>query len=169
MQEAHIDHSELDRLVEKLAKSPQIIAQAKRQAFEDAAPKLQAAVQAKIGGSGRVRSWQGAFVGSKGGYAAARPQAKTYAESRGKQTYEEHRRKPHPTYAVGYITNAINSGHRTPSHRMGQTKGLRGYRVSTTGWVEGKGSYEAAQDEAESVAQEAAEQIVQALMDHLGD
>lgn len=85
MQEAHLDHSELDKLVEKLAKSPQIIKEAKRQAFEAAAPKLKALVQREIGGSGKVRGWQEAYVGSKGGYAAVRPMADTYVETKGKQ------------------------------------------------------------------------------------
>ena len=58
------------------------------------------------------------------------------------------------------MTNAINSGHRSPRNSAG-------YRTSGR-TVPGEGFYEAAQDEAEAVAQEAAEQIVQALTDHLG-
>lgn len=162
MQEAHIDHSELDRLVEKLAKSPQIIAQAKRQAFEAAAPKLRNLVQAQIAGSGRVRNWQEAYVGSGGGYAAARPKAETYAESRGKQIFKDPKKeKPRPRYAVGYITNSITSGHRSPRNKAG-------YYTSAKR-VAGKHFYQHAQDLAEPVAQEVAEQIVRALMDHLGD
>lgn len=157
MQEAHIDHSELDRLVEKWVQMPQVLKEAKRQAFEAAAPKLRDAVRAEIGGSGKVQSWQGDFVGSKGGYAAARPRAKTFAEDRkGKKT----------RYQVGYVTNAINSGHRWPSSRLGMAKGLKGFRTST-GRVAGKQFYEAAQRQAEDVAKETAEQIVEALMDHL--
>lgn len=157
MQEAHIDHSELERLVEKLAKSPQVIVQAKRQAFKAAAPKLKAVIDAQIGGSGKVRSWQGAYMGSKGGYAAVRPKAKTYTKPTKKWGYK---------YAVGYVTNAINSGHSWPTPSSGNR--LTGYRAgSKSGWVEGKGFYEAAQGQAEQVAQEAAGQIVQALIDHL--
>lgn len=150
MLEAQIDRSELERLVEKLERSPKVLAQAKRQAFEAAAPKLLSTVRSEIGGSGKVQRWQEAYVGSKGGYAAVRPKARTYAEvtKNGKQ------------YAVGYVTNAINSGHKYPSTRMG-------YR-SRAGTVPGKRFYPRAQDQAETVAREAAEQIVQALTDHLG-
>lgn len=151
MQEAHIDHSQLERLVERLEQSPQVLKEAKRQAFQAAAPKLKAVVDTQIGGSGKVRSWQGAHVGSKGGYAAVRPRAKTYAEdARGRKT----------KYPVGYVTNAINSGHRAPRNKAG-------YRTSGR-TVPGKGFYEAAQAKAEQVAQEATGQIVQALTDHLG-
>ena len=157
MQEAHIDHSQMERLVERLEQSPQVLKKAKRQAFEAAALKLQAAVQAEIGGSGKVRNWQGAYVGSKGGYAAARPKAETYTKPTKKWGYK---------YAVGYVTNAINSGHSWPTPSSGSR--LKGYRAgSKSGWVEGKGFYEAAQARAELVAQEVGEQIVQALIDHL--
>lgn len=160
MQEAHIDHFDLDRLVKKLEQAPQVIKEAKRQAFETAALKLQDAVQSEIGGSGRVRDWQEAYVGSKWGYAAVRPRANTYAESRGPETFGERRKKPHPTYAVGYITNAINNGHRTPRNQWG-------YRTSGK-TTQGKQFYQRAQDQAEQVAQDTAEQIVRSLVDHLG-
>lgn len=157
MQEVQIDHSELDRLVEKLAKSPQVLREAKRQAMEAAAPKLKQALDAQIGGSGKVRSWQETYVGPKGGYAAVRPKAKTYAEIKGKQTGF---RAPPKKYAVGYITNAVNSGHRFPRDKLG-------YRGSV-GTVPGREFYQQAQAQAGSVAQEAAAQIVQTLTEHLG-
>ena len=150
MQEAKIDRSELERLVEKLERSPRVLAQAKRQAMETAAPKLLSMVRTEIGGSGKVRRWQEAYVGSRGGYAAVRPMADTYTEAT----------KSGKRYAVGHVTNAINSGHKYPSTRMG-------YR-SRAGTVPGKQFYQRAQAQAETVAREAAEQIVQALTDHLG-
>lgn len=159
MPEARIDHSEVDRLAEKLAQSPKVLKEAKRQAFEAAAPKLQKLVRDEIGGSGRVRSWQEAYVGSRGGYAAARPRAKTYAESRGPQTFEERRKEPHPTYAVGCITNAVNSGHRPPRNKAGF--------YSSAKRAAGKHFYQHAQGLAGAVARETAEQIVQAVMEHL--
>lgn len=156
VQGAHIDCSEVARLVEKLTKAPQVLKEAKRQAFESAAPRLLSAVQFEIGGSGRVRSWQEKYVGSKGGYAAARPKAETYLETKGKQ--KGFRAGP-KKYAVGYVTNAINNGHRSP-------KNQRGHR--TSGKVTaGKPFYQRAQKAADQVAQDTAEQIVQALIDHL--
>ena len=156
MQEAHIDHSELDRLVERLAKSPQVLQEAKRRAMEAAAPKLCLAVRAEIGGSGKVQSWQEAYVGSEGGYAAARPRAKTYIETKGKRPSRDGPKK----YAVGYVTNAVNNGHRTPRNKFG-------YRTSA-GVIAGKEFYQRAQAQAETVARDAAQQITQALTDHLG-
>lgn len=69
-------------------------------------------------------------------------------------------RKPHPTYALGYITNAINSGHKAPRNKAGN-------RVSSR-VVGGKRFYESAQVQAEPVAQEVAQEIVQAVKKHLG-
>lgn len=158
MQEVHIDHSEFDRLVQKLDETPQVIAEAKRQALEAAAPQLQRLVQNEIGGSGRVRSWQEAYVGSWGGYAAARPRAKTWAASQGMKTYEARLRKP-PTYAVGYITNAINSGHKAPRNKAGDRPCGR--------IVTGRLFYESAQLQAEPVSQKVAQEIVQAVKKHL--
>lgn len=156
MQETRIDHSELDRLVEKLAQAPQVLKEAKRQAFETAAPKLKATVASEIGGSGKVQDWQGAYVGSKGGYAAVRPKKNTYIETKGKQ---KHFRAGPKKYAVGYVTNAINNGHRSPRNTWGyRTNG----RV-----VAGKQFYQRAQIQAEQVAQETGQQIVDALVRHL--
>lgn len=73
MQEAQIDTRELERLIEKLEQSPKVLSEAKRRAFEAAAPKLKALLDQEIGGTGRVRDWQQSYVGSKGGYAAVRP------------------------------------------------------------------------------------------------
>ena len=157
MREAHIDHSELTKLVKKLEETPQVLSSAKRQAFEAAAPKLKAAVDQEIGGTGKVRRWQEKYVGSKGGYAAVRPKAKTYIETKGKQ---KGFRAGSKRYAVGCITNAINNGHLSPRNTFG-------YR--TSGRVtSGKQFYQRAQDRVPYIAQEAAEQIVQALTDHLG-
>lgn len=166
MQEFSIDSAELERMTEKLEKAPKVLAWARREAMIHAAAEFKALMDAAIGGSGRVKSWQQSYVGSGGGYAAVRPRKKTYAEARVRQTFEERRKPPHPTYAVGYITNAVNGGHRTPSHRMGQAKGLRGYRVNTTGYVSGRGFYEAVQNQAEDVGEKAAEEILDALFAH---
>lgn len=156
MQKARIDHSELDQLVEKLTKAPRVLKEAKREAFETAAPRLLSAVQYEIGGSGKVRSWQEKYVGSKGGYAAARPK---------KETWTEATKKKGNRYAVGYVTNAINNGHRFPA-----PSGRAGYKPKILNGgmtVPGKHFYQRAQAQAGQVAQDAADQIVQALIDHL--
>lgn len=143
MREVHIDHSELSRLVEKWAQMPQVMKDAKRQAMETAATKLKATVDREIGGTGKVRSWQEGYVGTKGGYAKARPKAETWAEKT---------KKKGNYYAVGYVTNAINNGHLSPRARKP---------------IAGKKFYQRAQAQAEQVVQETGEQIVQALVEHL--
>lgn len=146
-----VDASAISDLIKRMEKSPTVIQEAKRQAFEAAAPKLKAAVDRAIGGSGKVRSWQEARVGSGGGYAAVSPKAKTFAKNkRGQET----------RYKVGYVTGAISYGHRTPRNKAG-------YRTSSKR-VEGRYFYESVdEDEVERIAEEAAKQIVQALIDHL--
>lgn len=157
MQDIQIDAAELDQLAERLAQSPELLREAKRQAFEAAAPRLLALVQTQVGGTGRVKSWQQACVGSLGGYAAVRPRARTWIETRQAKRY-----------AVGYVTNAINSGHWKRGRGLYQDKRLRGYQTgSSADRVDGKHFYENAQRLAEPVAQEAAEQIVAALIEHL--
>lgn len=153
MIEAGIDTRQLDKLVEQLRKSPKVIRRAKQQAFEMAAPKLKQAVDTEIGGTGKVRSWQAPHVGSKGGYAVVRPKAKTYTETKKR-------------YAVGYVTNAINSGHRFPSP-TGKNKRYRARIKSGRMKVAGKHFYEAAQAQVPQIAQEAAQQVLAALIDHV--
>lgn len=95
------------------------IPEERRALFERLGPQMEAAVRRTIGGSGKVASWQEGAVGSKGGYAAVRPRAKAV----------------HKGYAVGYITNAITSGHKTPNG----------------GFVAGKRYYEAAEPSVKAI------------------
>lgn len=59
-------------------------------------------MRGKIGGTGKVQSWQQKYMGSGGGYTAVRPAANTYDRSGN---------------AVGYVTNAIEGGHRVRTGR----------------------------------------------------
>ncbi len=73
-------------------------------------------VRRNIGGSGKVQGWQERYIGSKNGYAAVRPKAKTFQTTKsGKQ------------YAVGYVTNAIENGHR---NRRPQPSDSPGYHYT---------------------------------------
>lgn len=148
--DAHVDCRELERLVQRLEQSPQVLREARRQALEEAAPRLKGLVDREIGGTGRVRGWQAQAVGSGGGYAAVRPKAGTYAQDR----------RGRPTkYTVGCVTGAVNSGHRVRPDRFGYRRSAR--------TVPGKHFYQRAQAQAGQVAQQAAEEILQALADHL--
>ena len=87
MQEFRIDSADLERLTEKLKKTPETLKRAKAAAFKRAAPRLKALIDSEIGGTGRLKSFQEARVGEKGGYAKVRPRAETFAESRGMRTF----------------------------------------------------------------------------------
>ena len=160
MTEIKLDTSELELLVKKMEKSPEVIREAKRRAYEEAAPKLKSTLESRIVSTigdthGKVRSWQEETVGSKGGYAAVRPKAKTYTDVNGKGK----------RYAVGYVTNAINSGHKFPS-----PSGRRGYnpriRIESQN-VSGRYFYEKSSREVMEIAQSAVEQTVSDLVKHL--
>ncbi len=162
MQDISLDTSELDELLQKLEQAPEVFQQVRREAFEAAAPELRQALDERIvstiGDSrGKVRSWQDQFVGSKGGYAAVRPKKDTFTE-------------PTPgghTYAVGYVTNAINSGHRFPGQGGRKTSKAGKTEKYASGRVQGKYFYEKAQKSVEAIAKETCNQIVNDLIKHL--
>lgn len=158
MQEIVIDAHELDQLAEKLKAAPEVLSWARREALTHAAAEIKSILDSQIGGSGRVKSWQQACVGSRFGYAAVRPRARTWIETK----------KEKKRYAVGYVTNAINSGHRKRGRGTYQDKRLKRYKtISQEDWVAGKHFYETAQELAAPVARQAAEEIAAALMEHL--
>ena len=73
----------------------------KRELLEELGRELLSRVQGKIPGTGTVRGWQERYIGSKNGYVAIRPKAKTYQTTAGGKRY-----------AVGHVTNAIEGGHK---------------------------------------------------------
>ena len=88
---------ELEILARQLESSCETLQEVRRAALDKAGGKLLRAVRSRIGGTGKVQSWQEKHLGSGGGYAAVRPAAKTYDRAGN---------------AVGYVTNAIEGGHR---------------------------------------------------------
>ena len=152
MTETHFDDQELDELLEKLRKSPSLFREARRRAMAMAAPELKRELDRIIGGEGKVRNWQGQFIGSKGGYAAVRPLAKTYTEPT---------KKLGKTYAVGYVTNAIDSGHAFPG-----TNG-KGSKHKSYKSVPGRKFYKEANSKKKDIAKQAAELILAELKAHL--
>lgn len=137
MQSVTID--KLDRCFSDLLKK---IPEERRIMFEELSVELLADVQRRIGGAGKVQRWQDKYTGSGGGWAAVRPKAKTYTEAtrRGKR------------YAVGHVTNAITSGHKTPSG----------------GYVPGKGFYADAQNGAEQIARRAIDRFERRIKEAMG-
>ena len=100
--------ADLDRLLVSwdalLKEFPKI----KRSVLDDLGKELQRRLKTEIGGTGKVAGWQAPHMGSGGGYVAVRPRAKTYQTTKGGKRY-----------AVGYVTNAIEGGHRTGGQRPG--------------------------------------------------
>ena len=88
---------ELEILARQLGSSCETLQEVRRAALDKAGGKLLRAVRSRIGGTGKVQSWQEKHLGSGGGYTAVRPAAKTYDRAGD---------------AVGYVTNAIEGGHR---------------------------------------------------------
>ena len=113
---ATVDTRGLDRLLESWDALLREFPGKKRGFLEQLGPKLLELVNAGIGGSGKVQGWQGVHMGSGGGYVAVRPKAETYQATRSGTRY-----------AVGYITNAIEGGHRHGGPR-GSTKPDYHYR-----------------------------------------
>ena len=104
-----VDTSGLDRLVESWDRLLKQFPDGKRKALEQMWRYLLLDVQRKIGGSGKVAGGQAPHMGTKGGYVAVRAKADTY------QTTKSGKRD-----AVGYVTNAIEGGHRHGGPRGGK-------------------------------------------------
>ena len=149
-----LDMKELDKRLDELLKR---LPEERRRLHEELADMAKTEVDRKIGErlseGQRVKEWQDKFVGSKGGYAAVRAKAKTYAGKNVK-------------YAVGYITNAIESGHniRTAS---GKAKKARKSRAKMS-WVPGRHFYLSARSTAKVEARHRVERFAKDLAERIG-
>lgn len=120
----------------------------RKRLMEEVAKTMQGVVSGKIGGAGKVQSWQDTFVGTRGGYAAVRPKRDTSYQG----------------YAVGYITNAIENGHqvRGPS---GHARRYRPRLKKTR--VPGKGFYAEAGGQVDEVVLQAAQRMLDRMAEEL--
>ena len=148
MQPIQIDSSDLSKLDKRFAQAAGAAKGIKREVLGDVGERLLTQVRSRIEGTGKVQRWQEKYLGSGGGYTAVRAKAKTYDEK---------------GYAVGYVTNAIESGHmaRGPS---GKAKRYVP-RVHKTR-IPGKGMYAAVN--AETVASQAADELTRKLTENMG-
>ena len=162
MTEIEIDKRDLERLINTLDASPNVLREARRKAFELSAPKLrslldQGFVQAGLHErTGTVLSWQEQYVGTGGGYAAVRPRAKTFTNTNGRGK----------RYAAGQVTNAIESGHKFPTPG-GASRRYKPRIRSSALKVRPYAFYNAAMVNVPALARETADQILQALIDHV--
>lgn len=104
-----LDYSGMIALDRDLAELLRDLPELRKGIHEELAEIMKERVDSEIGGDGKVKEWQEAHVGSGGGYAAIRPKANTYAETKGGTKY-----------AVGYLTNAIENGHSIRSPGAGK-------------------------------------------------
>lgn len=104
----------LDRLLSRWDALQREFPAMKRELLETLGRQMLTQIQGKIPGTGTVRSWQERYIGSQNGYVAVRPKAKTYKTTPGGKKY-----------AVGYVTNAIEGGHK---HRRPSQSPKEGYK-----------------------------------------
>lgn len=130
-----VDADDLKKIIEQWDHVLREIPGAKRLLLEHLGAQMKKSVLSHLGPSEHVAGWQSTFPGSGGGYVAVRPKAKT--EYKG--------------YAVGYITNALENGHITPSGTF----------------VSGKGFYAAARNELGQGLDEKVLRLVEQVADGL--
>ena len=100
-----VDASDLTRLDAKLADAVEQAKKIRRDALAGVGDELLAEVHQKIGGTGKVQRWQHTHLGTGGGYVAVHPVERETDEY---------------GWAVGAVTNAIESGHRFPTIRKAE-------------------------------------------------
>lgn len=132
MIEVKIDCVELQKLIKKCEGFPEVFTDARREAIDIAGKNLKEQLDKAIGGTGRVAGWQEVKYGSRGGYVAVRPRRGDVESPEGKDT----------PYAIGYVTNAINSGHKTRGHRGKFNRVFKGEFKKGADKVPGKHFYE---------------------------
>lgn len=153
---ATVDTSGIDDLLESWDRLVRQFPDTKRALLERLAPQMLQAVRRAVGGSGKVAGWQEPHMGSGGGYAAVRPRAETYQATRSGTRY-----------AVGYITNAIEGGHRHGGPR-GSTKPDYHYRPRfKTAAVPGRWFYAAVRQELPGMLQSEIQQLLDMIADGL--
>ena len=151
-----VDASGVDNLLESWDRLLQQFPTAKRALLERLAPKMLQAVQRDIGGNGKVAGWQVPHMGSKGGYVAVRAKADTYQATRSGTRY-----------AVGYITNAIEGGHRHGGPRGGTKPDYRYRPRINTAAVPGRWFYATVRQELPDMVQSEVQRLLDMILDGL--
>ena len=151
-----VNTADLDRLVERWDRLVREFPQQKRALMERMAPKMLELVQQEIGGSGTVQGWQGPHIGSGGGYAAVRPEADTYKTTPGGKRY-----------AVGYVTNAIEGGHKHGGQRGSERLGYRYRPRIKTAAVPGKHFYQKVRQILPNLAESEIRSLLQTIKEGL--
>lgn len=149
---AEVNTAGLDRLLASWDKLLREFPQMKQATLEKMGSELLRRVRSEIGGTGKVAGWQAPHMGSGGGYVAVRAKANTY------QTTKSGKR-----YAVGYVTNAFEGGHKIRKHQGG--KGYRS-RVNVAA-VPGRWAYDAVRRQLAGMSQEDVDALMTLIKDGL--
>lgn len=148
---------DLQQLQERWSRLVQQFPGQKRDLLERAGQQILQRLRSAIGGTGKVASWQDMSMGSKGGYVAVRPRKDTY-QMTGSGT----------RYAVGYITNAIENGHR---NRRPQPSGKADYRYRARihhAATPGRHFYYSVRQQLGQVGDRELRQLAQEILEELG-
>ena len=151
-----VDASDLTRLDAKLADAIDRSKEIRREMLTDVGEQLLAQVRQKIGGTGKVQRWQHTHLGTGGGYVAVRAKAKTYQVT-----------KSGKRYAVGYITIAIEGGHKHGGRRGSSKKGYRYRARYKTAAVPGKWFYQAVRQDVANMSQAEVDDLMQTILNGL--
>lgn len=152
-----VDTRDIDHLIDSWNALLKRFPDGKQKALESIGRDLLLNVRDEIGGSGKVAGWQEPHMGSGGGYVAVRAKARTY------QTTKNGKR-----YAVGYVTNSIEGGHRTGGQRPGpKADGYRYRPRYKKAAVPGRWFYEQARQDAERILQGEEEKLEKTIVDGL--
>lgn len=151
MAETEIRTDGIDQLIKSwedlLKKYPSL----KRETLDALGRRMLFEVVWGIGPSENVQHWQGYYIGSKNGYVAVRPKADTWQVT-----------KSGNRYAVGYVTNAIENGHR---NRKPQPTGKKNYHYTkgqnTTAATPGKHFYDGARTALDRMAAPLVQQLAE--------
>lgn len=154
---ANIDLTELDKLMQRLNAILEDFPGERRRMMERLGPVLLQEVRSALGPSDKVAGWQEQYVGSGGGYVAIRPKADTYQVTKGGRRY-----------AAGYVTNAIEGGHRVPPKRGSAREGYRYRPRGKVAAVPGKWFYDAVRQRLPAVAEREAQALLAELEARLG-
>ena len=148
MQTAYLDRNALERLAADFNDLLREYPEWRREMYEEMGRAVLAEVKRGLG-NGEAAGWQEAVVGSGGGYAAVRPKKETFARDGGSGE----------PYAVGYVTNSIENGHKQEKGRYVPALGKK----LVADRVAGKGAYLAARQRAEEIAYQAAERFAKKI------
>lgn len=151
-----VEFHDIDRLLKSWDRLLVEFPQEKAVLLEDLGKQLLQEVQQRIQGTGTVQGWQSYYLGSENGYVAVRAKAKTYKRTAGGKQY-----------AAGYVTNAIENGHRhrrpSPVKRDGYTYRAR-IKIPA---VAGRHFYAQVRSRMEDMGQAELERLAQELVARL--